>query len=154
LQEEDRLAQAREESNLQIKRERAQKLAIKRGLSDGLSGDRPRSSGQTSQASLKDAIPLRRGRSSTLQSQQSELGSLRGRSSTVTSQNWEMPATKIGDTNAQINPPEAPVKQSHGEEPCPSQSLDESDAAPEEQNFTDFIEAKSSDNKCAPQKSY
>ena len=34
LRDEDRLAEQREEALLQIKRERAQRLAIKRGLSD------------------------------------------------------------------------------------------------------------------------
>ena len=93
LQEEDRVAEQREEAILQAKRERAQRLAVKRGLSDTLTtSDRPRSSGQ---GNLRDAIPLRRGRSSTLQSQLSDVVPLRGRSSTLGSQSSGLPSPRL-----------------------------------------------------------
>src|SRR5271170_2540086 len=93
LQEEDRAAEQREEAVLQIKRERAQRLAVKRGLSDTLNpSERPRSAGQ---GNLRDAIPLRRGRSSTLQSQLSDVVPLRGRSSTLGSQSSGLPSPRI-----------------------------------------------------------
>lgn len=93
LQEEDRVAEQREEAILQTKRERAQRLAVKRGLSDTLTtSDKPRSSGQ---GNLRDAIPLRRGRSSTLQSQLSDVVPLRGRSSTLGSQSSGLPSPRL-----------------------------------------------------------
>src|SRR5277367_5268094 len=93
LQEEARIAEEREEAILQAKRERAQRLAVKRGLSDTLTpSDRPRSSGQ---GNLRDAIPLRRGRSSTLQSQLSDVVPLRGRSSTLGSQSSGLPSPRV-----------------------------------------------------------
>jgi len=93
LQEEDRIAEQREEAILQAKRERAQRLAVKRGLSDTLSpSDRTRSSAQVN---LRDAIPLRRGRSSTLQSQLSDVLPLRGRSSTLGSQSSGLPSPRV-----------------------------------------------------------
>jgi hypothetical protein len=105
LQEDDRLAEQREEAILQIKRERAQRLAVKRGLSDALpSAERPRSSGQ---GSLKDAIPLRRGRSSTLQSQLSaDIVPLRGRSSTMESpSSGGIPSPRIEQRSRPTSPP-------------------------------------------------
>jgi hypothetical protein len=94
------LAEQREEALLQIKRDRAQRLAVKRGLSDNLvSNERPRSAGQ---GSLRDAIPLRRGRSSTLQSQVSDVVPLRGRSSTLGSQS-------SGVTSPRVEPPTQPT---------------------------------------------
>src|SRR5271170_3677494 len=97
LQEEDRAAEQREEAVLQIKRERAQRLAVKRGLSDTLNpSERPRSAGQ---GNLRDAIPLRRGRSSTLQSQVSDVVPLRGRSSTLGSQSSGLPSPRIEGTS-------------------------------------------------------
>lgn len=102
LQEENRLAEQREEELVRLKRERAQRLAVKRGLSDNLlSSDRPRSSGQ---GSLRDAIPLRRGRSSTLQSQASDVTPLRGRSSTLGSQSSGMPSPSI-EHERPLSPP-------------------------------------------------
>ena len=84
LEEEERLAEQREEALLQLKRDRAQRLAVKRGLSEN-PVERPRSAGAGA-GSLRDAIPLRRGRSSTLQSQVSDDMPLRPRSSTLGSQ--------------------------------------------------------------------
>ena len=93
MQEEARIAEEREEAILQAKRERAQRLAVKRGLSDTLPpSERPRSAGQ---GNLRDAIPLRRGRSSTLQSQLSDVVPLRGRSSTLGSQSSGLPSPRI-----------------------------------------------------------
>jgi hypothetical protein len=103
LQEEDRLAEQREETLLQIKRERAQRLAIKRGLSDTMQPlDRPRSA---QGGPLRDAIPLRRGRSSTLQSQASDVVPLRGRSSTLGSQSSGLQSPQGQNPSQPTSPP-------------------------------------------------
>src|SRR5271169_4664757 len=105
LQEENRLAEQREEAVLQIKRERAQRLAVKRGLSDNVTPvERPRSA----QGTLRDAIPLRRGRSSTLQSQVSDVVPLRGRSSTLGSQSSGLPSPRIEERSRPTSPPPNP----------------------------------------------
>jgi len=153
LQEEDRMAEQREEAMLQIKRERAQRLAVKRGLSDSFPPiERPRSAGP---GPLRDAIPLRRGRSSTLQSQNSDVVPLRGRSSTLGSQSSGLPSPRI----EQRSRPTSPLPQQQSTSQAPSQasqtppkppslhSLTELDPissklpATEESEFAEFTEA-------------
>lgn len=140
LQEDDRLIEQREEAILQIKRERAQRLAAKRGLSDALpSAERPRSSGQ---GSFRDAIPLRRGRSSTLQSQVSaDVVPLRGRSSTIESpSSGGMPSPRIEQRSRPTSPP---VTASHV--PIQLSQLDSAtrpSGAVEEQEFSEFVQAQ------------
>lgn len=147
LQDEDRLAEQREEAALQIKRERAQRLAIKRGLSDTLTPvERPRSA----QGSLRDAIPLRRGRSSTLQSQISDVVPLRRRSSTLGSQSSGLPSPRIEQRSRPTTP--APNGQTSTQSsqilsPAPDQLSLQSPAGhldtPEEQEFSEFVQAES-----------
>lgn len=151
LQEENRLAEQREEALLQAKRERAQRLAVKRGLSDNLiPGERPRSAGQ---GSLRDAIPLRRGRSSTLQSQVSDVVPLRGRSSTLGSQSSgltspkvELPTLTLSHTNVASQSPVTPTSarsKSSLHSLAESNTLSPSTSNPgQESEFTDFIAAE------------
>jgi hypothetical protein len=144
LQEENRLAEQREEELVRLKRERAQRIAVKRGLSDNLvSGDRPRSSGQ---GTLRDAKPLRRGRSSTLQSQASDVVQLRGRSSTLGSQSSGMRSPGV-ELSRPLSPPSPAAIDAPVEEATPLGAVEES-AAPsipldteEEQPFIDFQQA-------------
>jgi hypothetical protein len=107
LQEENRLAEQREETILQMKRERAQRLAIKRGLSETFTQqERPRSAGQ----GLREVIPLRRGRSSTLQSQSSDVVPLRGRSSTLGSQSSGQHSPRVEERSQ----PTTPLRSQYG----------------------------------------
>lgn len=145
LQEENRLAEQREEELVRLKRERAQRLAVKRGLSDNLlSAERPRSSGQ---GSLRDAIPLRRGRSSTLQSQASDVVSLRGRSSTLGSQSSGMPSPSIEHGRPISPPPHTPGHPSPVETTTSIHTIDDSSVPSIPQNteedlpFTEFVQA-------------
>jgi len=146
LQEENRLAEQREEELVRLKRERAQRIAVKRGLSDNLvSGDRPRSSGQ---GTLRDAIPLRRGRSSTLQSQASDVVQLRGRSSTLGSQSSGMRSPGV-ELSRPLSPPSPAAAIDAPEEVTAPLGAVEELAAPsipldddeEEQPFIDFQQA-------------
>ena len=146
LQEEDRLTEQREEAILQIKRERAQRLAVKRGLSDNLTPvERPRSS----QGSLRDAIPLRRGRSSTLQSQVSDVVPLRRRSSTLGSQSSGLQSPRIEQRSRPTTPqPNAQTSTQSSQilSPTPEQSSLQSPVGhldtPEEQEFSAFVQAE------------
>ena len=146
LHEEDHSFEQREEALLQMKRERAQRLAVKRGLSDTLpASDRPRSSGQ---GSLRDAIPLRRGRSSTLQSQVSDTVPLRTRSATLGSQSSGIPSPHVD--------PESPLQASQISTNVSPQVMSSSQSArdqgpvtpteaqgvAEETEFTEFIQAE------------
>jgi hypothetical protein len=146
LQEEDRLAEQREEAVLQIKRERAQRLAVKRGLSDIVTPvERPRSA----QGTLRDAIPLRRGRSSTLQSQVSDIVPLRGRSSTLGSQSSGLPSPRIEERSRPTSPSPNPQTASVIPKAFSLKSLDEFETTsstvplrtPEEPEFSEFIQA-------------
>jgi hypothetical protein len=147
LQDEDRLVEQREEAILQIKRERAQRLAIKRGLSDTLTPvERPRSA----QGSLRDAIPLRRGRSSTLQSQVSDVVPLRQRSSTLGSQSSGLPSPRIEQRSRPTTPPPNAQTSTHSSQILsltPEQSSLQSPVGhldtPEEQEFSEFFKAES-----------
>src|SRR5579859_7908812 len=146
LQEENRLAEQREEELVRLKRERAQRLAVKRGLSDNLiPGERPRSSGQ---GSLKDAIPLRRGRSSTLQSQASDVMPLRGRSSTLGSQSSSIRSPILEQTKPLSPTQPTAENNSPAEVATPMDALDEGRAPSlppnndEDSPFTDFHEAE------------
>jgi hypothetical protein len=133
---------------VRFKRERAQRLAVKRGLSDNLiSGDRPRSSGH---GSLRDAIPLRRGRSSTLQSQASDVMPLRGRSSTLGSQSSGMRSPVVEQIRPISPPPPAAGNDPPMEDATPLDALEESSAPSVEANneedppFTEFQQAHDS----------
>jgi hypothetical protein len=151
LQEEERLVEQQEEALLQMKRERAQRLAVKRGLSDSLtSSERPRSSGQ---GGLRDAIPLRRGRSSTLQSQASDSVPLRGRSSTLGSQSSGIPSPRIEHrTPASSIRHHSPRPPSTIPSPLPLQSptASESEESPEplapatveDSKFSEYVQAE------------
>jgi hypothetical protein len=138
LQEEERLAEQREEAILKVKRERAQRLAVKRGLSDTLTAtERPRIAGT---ASLRDAIPLRRGRSSTLQSQASDVVPLRGRASTLGSQSG-LPSPRI--VAASIRNPSPPLSSPVVSEP----SLQSMKLLPaEDSTFSEFVQAPDHSN--------
>jgi hypothetical protein len=139
---------------LQIKRDRAQRLAVKRGLSDNLSSnERPRSA---SQGSLMDAIPLRRGRSSTLQSQVSDVVPLRGRSSTLGSQSSGLTSPRVEPATQPTPAPshtnagnQTPVTPSSAYSKSSLHSLNETNSPPaqppntgEESEFTEFIAAE------------
>ena len=138
------MAEQREEQLLQIKRERAQRLAVKRGLSDA--AERPRSSGQ---GTLRDAIPLRRGRSSTLQSQHSDLVPLRGRSSTLGSQSSGLPSPRIENRSRPTSPPlgatKSPLSQTTLPRQASVQSFNRTEPLPpteaDETEFTEFLQA-------------
>lgn len=144
LQEEDRLTEQREEALLQIKRERAQRLAVKRGLSDTLGpSERPKSSGQNS---LRDAIPLRRGRSSTLQSQLSDKVPLRGRSSTLGSQSSGIPSEHVEHDsplrNSQMSPNASnPPLESSSSFPIDQEPPSTGDMN-DETEFSEFVQAE------------
>lgn len=147
LQEEERLAEQREEAILQAKRERAQRLAVKRGLSDTLSSsDRPRSSGQ---GSLRDAIPLRRGRSSTLQSQASIESPLRGRSSTLGSLSSSgLPSPRAERSRPASPPPASPQAPQASSAPPSVRGVEVAPTSPEsttpeivqDTEFTEFVQ--------------
>lgn len=131
----------REEQQLQINRDRAHRLAVKRGLSDV--AERPRSSGQSS---LRDAIPLRRGRSSTLQSQQSDVVPLRGRSSTLGSQSSGLPSPRIDRPPSPHPAMKSPLSQTLPRPPS-VRSLNKSEPLPpsqDEADFTEFVHATDS----------
>jgi hypothetical protein len=150
LQEEERLAEQREEAILKAKRERAQRLAVKRGLSDTLNTiERPRSA---EAGSMRDAIPLRRGRSSTLQSQASDVVPLRERSSTLGSQSSGLPSPRIErrtPTPSLRNPSPRPPSTIPSPLPLQSPILSESEPSPEamdlppvrDTTFSEFVEA-------------
>jgi len=150
LQDEDRLAEQREEALLQIKRERAQRLAIKRGLSDTIQTamERPRSA---QGGNLRDAIPLRRGRSSTLQSQVSDVGPRRGRSSTLGSQSSGQLSSPLMENRSSepSSPTKAALQLSQSEpivaEEAPLQTASDVSTEPispyQEQEFTEFVTA-------------
>jgi len=150
LQDEDRLAEQREEALLQIKRERAQRLAMKRGLSDTIQTtmERPRSA---QGGNLRDAIPLRRGRSSTLQSQVSDVDSRRGRSSTLGSQSsGQLSSPLMENRNSRPgSPTKAALRLSHSgvivaeetSRQTASAVLTEPVSPYQEQEFTEFVAA-------------
>jgi hypothetical protein len=161
LQEEGHLAEQREEALLQIKRERAQRLAVKRGLSETLTpAERPKSAGQST---LKDAILLRRGRSSTLQSQVSDVVPLRSRSSTLGSQSSGLQSPRFEERGQSVIPPpqsQAPSQSSlelsdvpklssqHPSLPTPRETELTSPATPleaaAESEFSEFVQAEPS----------
>jgi hypothetical protein len=140
LQEEDRLAEQREEALLQIKRDRAQRLAIKRGLSDTIQPlDRPRSA---QGGALRDAIPLRRGRSSTLQSQASDVVPLRGRSSTLGSQSSGLQSPQVENPSRPTSPPSRTEVVLPDESGQVASDVSTEPASPvQEQEFTEFVAA-------------
>lgn len=154
LQEEERLAEQREEAILKAQRERAQRLAVKRGLSDTLTTiERPRSAGGG--GNMMDAIPLRRGRSSTLHSQASDVVPLRGRSSTLGSQSSGLPSPRIErrtPTPSLRNPSPRPPSTIPSPLPLQSPILSESEPSPEAMDlppveditFSEFVEAPAS----------
>jgi hypothetical protein len=143
------LEEQREEALLQLKRERAQRLAVKRGLSDTLApGERPRSSGQ---GSLRDVIPLRRGRSSTLQSQVSDIVPLQERSGTVDSISSGLVSPRFEGSRPTSPPVRGPLpylNTAHSaKSPLQSPGLElTSPKLPmepgREQEFTDFVQSE------------
>lgn len=139
LQEEDRLAEQREEVLLQVKRDRAQRLAIKRGLSDTMQPlDRPRSA---QGGALRDAIPLRRGRSSTLQSQTSDVVPLRGRSSTLGSQSSGLRSPQVENPSPTLPPSRTEVVLPDESGQGASDVSTEPSSPAQEQDFTEFVAA-------------
>src|SRR5437667_7826941 len=151
LQEDERLAEQREESILQIKRDRAQRLAVKRGLADITTQvERPKSA----HGSMIDAIPLRRGRASTLQSEVSDVVPLRRRSSTLGSQSPGVSSPRIEGRSRQTSPtpsPRTPTQPSIIPRIASLRPLVQSEstspAVPletlEEPEFSEFIQAQS-----------